>query len=314
MQENLKRDIQLSALQTKIVVTLVYFDLFKFPLTIEEIVKFSKISSNQKDNIQKELDELLTLNIVFPHGKYYSLIQAESLEARREDGQKYAQSLMTKARKYSNIINSFPYVRSICISGSLSKGCVDEYGDIDYFIITEPQRLWVTRTLLIAFKKIFLLNRHKYFCVNYFVDTNHLEIPDKNIFTATELLTLIPMTGLDYYSKLMESNDWAHSYLPNLGVLKESEIPTKSNHTKKWMEHALSGSFGDKLDTLFMNLTIKKWKSKFKNLNEEALDNAMRSRKYVSKHHPQQFQQLVLNKFNSNIALMEAKLKFNWHD
>jgi hypothetical protein len=40
----------------------------------------------------------------------------------------------------------------------------------------------------------------------------------------------------------------------------------------------------------------------------------MRSRKYVSKHHPQQFQQLVLNKFNSNIALMEAKLKFNWHD
>ncbi len=80
------------------------------------------------------------------------------------------------------------------------------------------------------------------------------------------------------------------------------------------MEHALSGSFGDKLDTLFMNLTIKKWKSKFKNLNEEALENAMRSRKYVSKHHPQQFQQLVLNKFNSNIALMEAKLKFNWHD
>lgn len=30
MQENLKRDIQLSALQTKIVVTLVYFDLLNF--------------------------------------------------------------------------------------------------------------------------------------------------------------------------------------------------------------------------------------------------------------------------------------------
>lgn len=314
MVENVNLNNQLNTLQSKIVVTLAYFDLFKFPLTFSEIIKFSKISSDQFELIQQELNSLTDKKIIYSHQQYYSLNNSKELEIKRENGQKYAELLMKKAVKYSNIINSFPFVRSVCISGSLSKGCVDEQGDIDYFIVTEPQRLWITRTLLIVFKKVFLLNSHKYFCVNYFVDTKHLEIPDKNIFTATELLTLLPMTGINVYNDLIQNNEWAYTYLPNFQINKKEEVNIEKFYFKSFFEKILSGYLGDILDSLFMKLTIKKWKSKFKNFDQEALDTALRSRKYVSKHHPQQFQKVVLSRLENSIAQLQNQFNFKLHD
>jgi hypothetical protein len=314
MVENVNLNNQLNTLQSKIVVTLAYFDLFKFPLTYSEIIKFSKITSDQIDLIQLELNILIEKKIIFNHQQYFSLNNSKELEVKRENGQKYAELLMKKAVKYSNIINSFPFVRSVCISGSLSKGCVDEQGDIDYFIVTEPERLWITRTLLIVFKKVFLLNSHKYFCVNYFVDTKHLEIPDKNIFTATELLTLLPMTGINVYNDLIQNNEWAYTYLPNFQINKKEEVNIEKFYFKSFFEKILSGYLGDILDTLFMKLTIKKWKSKFKNFDQEALDTALRSRKYVSKHHPQQFQKVVLSRLENSISQLQNQFNFKLHD
>ncbi|MFY8109728.1 MAG: nucleotidyltransferase domain-containing protein [Bacteroidia bacterium] len=314
MVENVNLNNQLNTLQSKIVVTLAYFDLFKFPLTHSEIIKFSKISSDQIELIQQELNSLTEKKIIYNHQQYYSLSNSKELDVKRENGQKYAERLMKKAVKYSNIINSFPFVRSVCISGSLSKGCVDEQGDIDYFIVTEPQRLWITRTLLIAFKKLFLLNSHKYFCVNYFVDTKHLEIPDKNIFTATELLTLLPMNGKKIYYDLIQNNEWAYTYLPNVQIEQKEELQIKKLYLKLFLEKILSGSLGDFFDTFFMNLTIKKWKSKFKNFDEESLDTALRSRKYVSKHHPQQFQKVVLTRLESSISQLHKQFNLKLHD
>ncbi|MEZ4965453.1 MAG: hypothetical protein R2791_09430 [Saprospiraceae bacterium] len=54
-----------------------------------------------------------------------------------------------------------------------------------------------------------MLNSHKYFCVNYFVDTEHLEIEDKNLFTATETVTLLPLYGRDWYEGFYKALSWA---------------------------------------------------------------------------------------------------------
>ena len=305
---------QLSPVQSKIVLTLAYFDLFKYPLTLDEIIKFSKVSFKQNNVCNDAILQLVEQDIVFKHGPYYSLLNTENLAQRRVVGEKNADLLMNKANTYAGLIHQFPFVRSVCISGSLSKGCVDEQGDIDYFIITEPQRLWITRSLLIAFKKLFLFNRHKYFCVNYFIDTQHLHIPDKNLFTATELLTLLPMSGFEVYNNLIKENSWAYNYLPNVQIHQQQKLDREDALTKKILENIFKGSWGDRLDTLLMKLTIKRWRAKFKNFNQEELDTAMRSRKYVSKHHPQQFQQVVLNRLKSSIAQMQEKFNVTLND
>jgi hypothetical protein len=300
--------------ESTVIDTLLYFDIFHYPLTSHEIQQFSANTQIKDEQLLEQvLDALVSRKLIYKLGKYYSLESEHSLVQRREEGNRKAEEMMKKAVKYSNLIHHFPFVRSVCISGSLSKGFIDEKGDVDYFIITTPKRLWIARSLLILFKKIVLLNNHKYFCVNYFVDTTHLEIPDKNIFTATELLTLLPMTGKEIHRSLMDNNQWALAYLPN--YTKETDTKEKQHKrtVKCMLEKLLDNQLGDALDDVFMRLTIKKWQNKFRHFSQEELETALRSRKYVSKHHPQNFQKRVLEKFSQSRNQFQQQFKTTLH-
>src|SRR4029453_17664939 len=116
-------------------------------------------------------DDLCNNGLVHGRDGYFAVAPPGPMIGRRREQEERAASRMNKARRMSRFIGSFPFVRGVMLSGSIDKGVLDEDGDIDYFIITSPGRLWVARTLLILYKKIFLLNSRRDFCVNYFVDT-----------------------------------------------------------------------------------------------------------------------------------------------
>ena len=82
--------------------------------------------------------------------------------------------VLVKAKAKARFISKFPFVAAVGVSGSLSKGYYDSDSDIDFFIITQHNRLWICRTLLMVYKKIFLLNSRKYFCPNYFISSEQL--------------------------------------------------------------------------------------------------------------------------------------------
>ena len=57
------------------------------------------------------------------------------------------------------------------MSGSLSKHFADEKSDIDFFIITSANRLWIARTCMHLFKKVsYIAGKQHWFCMNYYVD------------------------------------------------------------------------------------------------------------------------------------------------
>ncbi|MFZ4796090.1 MAG: nucleotidyltransferase domain-containing protein [Bacteroidia bacterium] len=297
----------LSKTQISIIKTLIYFDVFSYPLTLEQIHHFFQDCQIEDSIIDQSLNGLCENNIIYKIGNFYSIHNNQELVNKRIIGNKYAEKVTKKALRNARLIGSFPYVREVCISGSLSKGYMDESGDVDFFIITKSERLWIARTLLILYKKIFLLNSRKYFCVNYFIDENNLEIPDKNIFTATEILTLIPTYQSTFYHQFITKNNWAFDFLPNRIIDKNIQIVHKNTFIKTISEKLLDSKLGEKLDGLFMKLTIKKWKQKFNYMRKEQFELAMRSRKYVSKHHPQSFQEKVLNKITEKVNEFENR-------
>ena len=277
---------------------LLYFSLFRYPLTEEEIFAFSETAS--KELIKKELNELVRNKMIFYIDGFYLCENDEALVKRRLSGNKMAKDIYKKANKVSKFISKFPYIEGVGISGSLSKGYYDEDGDIDFFIITSPNRLWVARTFLILYKKIFLLNSRKYFCVNYFISSNSLEIDEKNRFTATELATLMPMYGNGSFHDFYKQNSWVHSFLPNKSI---SEGLVNMNSVEKPLltrltEKLLNTKLGEKLDTLFLKITYKKWKMKFNKLEDRHFNIALKSTKNISKHHPLNFQRQVIERLN----------------
>ncbi len=277
---------------------LLYFSLFRYPLTEEEIFAFSEMSS--KELAKKELDKLVKDQIIYYIDGFYLCENKKSHVTRRLSGNKMAKEIHDKANKVSRFISKFPYVEGVGISGSLSKGYYDDEGDIDFFIITAPKRLWIARTFLILYKKIFLLNSKKYFCVNYFISTNALEIDEKNRFTATELVTLLPMYGNGSFHDFYEKNKWVTNFLPNKTITEglANLIPVKNPVFTLVTEYILNSKLGDFLDAFFLKITYKKWKLKFKDYDSKQFNIALKSNKNVSKHHPLNFQRQVIERLN----------------
>ena len=154
-----------------------------------------------------------------------------------------------------------------------------------------------------------MLNSKKYFCVNYFISTNALEIDEKNRFTATEVATLIPMIGNGSFTEFYNKNKWAYTILPNQNINKNSSYlkPLKKPKLTQVLEKLLNRGFGNYIDTLFMRLTYKKWKLKFKDLDRDSFNIALKSTKNVSKHHPQNFQKQVIGRLNKKYLEYQEK-------
>jgi len=276
---------------------IIYFSIFKYPLTLEEIFSFS--SAKTIEDTKNQLQKLVENNIVFKFGKYYSDINNEALVERRLSGNKMANDIMPKALKRAKLIMSFPFIESVSISGALAKGYHDDDGDIDFFIITKPKHLWLARTLLVAFKKLFLLNSKKYFCVNYFISSDHLKIAEQNKFTATELLTLIPIYGKSVFNAFVKENTWALDFYPNKAInTKLLSDGFKKPLWSRTIEVLLNNKLGFNLNNSLKKITLRRWKSKFKHLKKKDFEIAMKSTNDVSKHHPQNFQTKVICSLN----------------
>lgn len=284
--------------------TLLYFDAFSYPISATEIEQYSKFSSNE---IQAELDALVNKNIIYSFDEFYSISKNKKLITRRKKGNENAKKILNKAIKMSAFISQFPFIEGVFLSGSLSKGYFGENDDIDYFIVTSPNRLWLARTLLIAFKKIFLLNSRKYFCINYLMSTNSLEIAEKNRFTATEFATLIPMSGNGIYCDLKKNNSWVLDYFPNYTDQNKNSSAIKNNIFKRSLEFIFKGKLGKWLDNYFMKMTKNRQQRKFKQLQKPDFDIAFKGDKNTSKHHPKNHQKKVINRLNKSIVEFNKK-------
>lgn len=268
---------------------IIYYQLFKYPLRIGEI--------DGGSDAQEDLDKLVSQNILYQLDNYYSIVDIKKNVEKRLIGNELYDEMMPRAIKSAKFIYQFPFVEGVYISGSMSKGFISENGDVDFFIITKPERLWLCRTLLILFKKVFLANNRKLFCLNYFIDFDHLEIEEKNIFTATELITLLPICDSGINKEFNEENNWVRDFYPKTPFRQPLLGKLKKNALTKVLELLLSSLVGNWLEQISMKLTLKVWNHKFGDFKPRDFDLALKSRSYVSKHHPQNFQKKVLSEF-----------------
>jgi len=283
--------------------TLLYFDIFNYPLKSQEVFKFLGIPALDKSIVTSRLSSLTDQKIVFQFGELFSLKNDDALIDRRLKGNREADKFLILAQKKASFISKFPFVRAVLASGSLSKGYMDEGSDLDFFIITAPNRLWIARTLLVLYKRIFLANSHKHFCVNYFIDEKHLEIEEKNLFTATELATVIPLYGSKQYENLQEVNSWLAEFFPNYTPRSTSDVPSlKLSWPKKVFEGLISLCFANKVEKYLQNATRARWKRLYeKSYSASDFKVAFKSKPHASKNHPRNFQRTIIEVYDEKL-------------
>jgi len=302
--QNMPSFKNLIAVKENILATLAYFDLFSYPLTAAEVYLFLGEKSSQLE-VNEGLNALVQEGMVFNFSRFYTLQNDFSLIVRRHNGNVKAAGMIKIAGRISNILIKFPYVRGIAISGSLSKNYADEDSDIDMFIITAKNRLWIARTMMHALKKLsYLVNKQDYFCMNYYIDEEALQIAEHNIYTAIEVVTLMPLHGDRIFEHFYAVNQWTQKYLPNKLLRISSAKPVKNHFWKKAIEWLFNSKPGCWLDIMLMKITARRWRKKTRNKQTKAHGDimAMDVNRHYSRPEPKDFQQKILKRYQNRLS------------
>jgi hypothetical protein len=284
-------------LKNSIAKTLLYYDIFSYPLKAEEVYRYLDRNSVTIDDVSAELDKMCIEKIIFKIDDFYTVRENAGLVERRLLGNKLARESMPAAKKKAKLIAAFPFVRAVLASGSLSKDYMDEKSDLDFFIIVARKRVWIARMILVLYKRLFLGNSHKLFCINYFIDEEHLEIEEQNIFTATELASIVPLYSRNLYSQLVLKNEsWLKKFFPNYCARQTDDvIPDSETSLKRILEGVLNVVGANAFEKICMRLTLAYWRRRYWNkLSKEDFEIAFKSKEYVSKNHPRNFQKRVV--------------------
>ena len=296
-------------LRPNILKTIAYFDLFNYPLTPGDIRHFLDVDAGEEE-IAHELAALTREGCLFRLGSYYALHNDPSMVEKRHRGETHADELLRIAARGARLLYRFPYVRGVCISGSLSKRYADENADIDYFIITSVGRLWIARTLMHLFKKLTYLRGHQHrYCMNYYVDEDALEIGEKNIFTAIELFTLLPACGNGGLVKFFQANNWTTHYFPHYrDRQREADSVYRHSLLKRSFEYLLNNRLGDALEGFLRRLTDRRWKSKTSrgDTNLKGDPMTLQCGEHYSRPDPAIFQQRILQNYRRRLREVSA--------
>jgi predicted nucleotidyltransferase len=271
---------------------------------MDEIYLYLPVKCDPTD-LEYALKYLVIDRMVYHFDQFYTLKNEYFLVERRLQGNARATKMISTAKRVSNLLVRFPFVKGIAISGSLSKNFADEDSDIDLFIITAKNRLWIARSLMHCLKKLTFLVKHEhYFCMNYYIDEDELQIREKNIYTAIEIATLMPLHGDTTFEQFYMANNWTRNYLPN----KYMRLTTAKSLKRSWLNRAFewlfNNRFGNALDDLLMRITVERWdkKRQEKKLNIKGLIMGMDAGKHYAKPDPKNFQEKLILKYQLKLS------------
>jgi hypothetical protein len=296
--------------EQSIIKALAYFDVFNYPLTQEEIYHFLD-QPVAMEVVMATLFQLVEEKRIFRFGSFYSLQPDPALRVRRTTGNHKAEVLLKTACKVGGFLYQFPFVRGIGISGSLSKNFADQHTDIDFFIITRTNRLWIARTLMHLFKKLTFITGHQHwYCMNYYIDEEAMLIEEQNIFTATELITLLPVCGNGTMDRFYDENNWAAEFFPNQQLGRQSILLSRSGWFKKAVEWLFNNKLGNAIDNMLMRITARRWKKKeqLHRTNDHGDRMGICTGKHFSKPNPSYFQKKVLMELEMKLMKMDKAL------
>ncbi len=205
-----------------IVNTLLYSDIFDFPLTEDELYYYLITDTKiPKSEFKKALERVLpSLTYQKP---YIALPKRENIIYKRKKSEQLLTLKRKKAFQIARILSYIPTIYFIGLSGGVGAGSLQKDADIDFFIITKKNCIYITRLISLLVLTIFGKRRKRKeknakdkICLNMFLDESSLSLPlDRHeIYTAHEIAQIYPLIDRNNtYLRFLSSNKWVANFL-----------------------------------------------------------------------------------------------------
>jgi len=205
--------------------TLSYRSIFKYSLSLFQLRTMMISKEEISDDVFiNELDGLVKRGGVKSRSKRYYARGYRPVDwnVRAASSKK----LIENSRPALKALNTIPWIKLLCITGSVAAYNADKNADIDVFIVCTKNRLWLTRFFTVVMLKV--LGKYRSdtepagrICPNIYVDEKSIIWPKnkRNLYIAQEIIMMHPIINKDNtYFKFIESNDWIFEYFRNFAI------------------------------------------------------------------------------------------------
>jgi predicted nucleotidyltransferase len=146
-----------------------------------------------------------------------------------------------------------PYVELMAVCGSVAYGSAKDTDDIDLFILSEENRMWLTFFKALLLARVFnmkakVIGERTDFCLSYMQDKQHFEeeiTRHRSPLFAREFLSLYVIDGTNCYGSILKKTEWMREAFPGLYASKRTG--RNENETCN-SRHSLRAGFQDGLN------------------------------------------------------------------
>ncbi len=211
---------QKQSLQKAIDHPIAFFELFNFPLTSWEIWRYSSFCKNFS-----EFHEILLDNNNSRQDFLFFKQQMQNIDIRKKR-YNYADIKFKKAMRITKIFRFIPWIKGVAIGNMIGSHNLKEKGDIDFFIVTAHNRIWISRFVCVMIAKFLRMRpspgkTKDKICLSFFVSEKKLNLQDfmlsrDDFYFIYWLTGLFPIYGkVCFWDDFYKANDWIENYLPN---------------------------------------------------------------------------------------------------
>lgn len=256
--------------------TIAFFDLFSHPLTPWELWKWHyRLSSGDApsfDQVSNAVEQLIGMNILRSSHGFVFCGGHEHFIAERNKRYRDSYKKFQRAIRAARILAMIPFIRSIAVSNTLSYSNARSNGDIDFFIIVQKNRLWISRFLAASLFQLLRkrptdTRRANAICLSFWVTEEQLNLSSvrisDDVYLEYWIAQLYPVFDQgEWMKRFFKSNEWIARHLPNSNrVIPHHSRFMRQNRWERFMKHCLelvlSGAIGNGLERAFARVQKK---------------------------------------------------------
>ncbi len=265
--------------------TIVFFDIFNYPLSTYELWRCLNFACDF-DALRTALPQLVHTEFagkIATYRGWYFLTGRQEILSGRNNFYNLANQKHKIATRAARVLRFLPGIKMVAIGNNFY---YHDESDIDLFIVVAAGRLWLLRSLITVVVHALGIRRHgqkvaNRLCLSFYVSENNENLSN---LTLTEdpyfyywLAFLIPLySEAGYYRHFWEANKWLTAKLPNtsnLGLdyawrVRDNNFIFKS---LRWFFGLLIFSpWGASLENFFKKVQLRKMAGNISSLAKEA--------------------------------------------
>lgn len=189
--------------------TLLYSGLFNSGINREHLHQSVFDVKMNEEDLERVILKLYLQNKIYFKNDIVFLNYSLSLNHKPK-----TRANLSKNKKALTILNFIPFISSISFSGgTVHCGC-ENHNDIDLFIITKPNALYIVYALIHVFSLLFRVRKE--LCANYLIDERRMEIKyPHDFYTAHQIISLRAIKNKKLLNCFFNQNKWIKEYFPN---------------------------------------------------------------------------------------------------